>query len=148
MKRRRRDEDDRVIEDGETVRIGLMDGSPLQQSIARFAAGRFDPSFHRSGFVEADSAEVRDARRAAREARDAYVKQLGDAWRRATPAVASSSIEERRRFVLDEASAQAMKEAAYKERNRALTEAWRSAPNARADEVEQQRRRVTNEGSR
>jgi hypothetical protein len=207
------DEDDYEVQDGQTVRIGLLDGSPLQRAIAQHAADHrrqtipvVDTAFHVPGYVQvADSPALRDARKAAmdarreyvsrttsawcgntgyvepprptsvadanamrREARDSYIERTVNAWRtpvrdgaqpdlgmtfsRVSPEQFSqalarggdpSMLQPPRR----PADPQAMKEAAYNERNRQLTNAWRS-PAAAANEVERQRRRWTHEDRR
>ena len=67
----------KVVRDGGVVRtsIMLMDGVPNPRPML------FDASRHRPHYVVSDSAEVRDAERAAARAYEAHNKWLQDAWR-------------------------------------------------------------------
>jgi len=76
-------DEDGILRDGFAVRVSLMDAmTPLQRAVAQNAArlhdGAGNTPGHRPGFVMSDDAAMRDARE---EARDAYERELTNAWR-------------------------------------------------------------------
>ena len=121
--RRRTDDADYVLEDGETIRcpVQLMDG--MQRAIADV-----DLSHHRPGYVQLTDEQI--AMR--RAARDGYVQRLRDSWKtrpadvefssdlktRPEPAAAT----ERRRLT----DAEAERDRAWEEMRRRLASAWQT----------------------
>jgi hypothetical protein len=86
---RRRIDDDRIVEDGESVRIRLDMMDALQRSIhqadqqsRRQTIPVVDTTFHVPGYVQvADSPAIRDARKAAMDARREMIDRATNAWR-------------------------------------------------------------------
>jgi hypothetical protein len=147
------DDEDTMIPDGGRVKVPLYLCDATQRAI-------FDAYAHQPGYRMSDAAAVRDARREAREARQAWIKQLNDAWRtpvsvrdmRGTPAIKdapepdnSSQGERLRRHLRTEESdeAQARRDASWRAYCDQLGRAWQN-PGA-ANAVERQRERWTAE---
>ena len=105
-----------AIRDGLGLRVPMQFMDSMQREIAtnartrgtRLHDGQGGPVGHMPGFVYAGDASVYDARE---EARAEYIKNLSDAWRSdRQPADAASTTVPR---MMDEASAQAIRDAAY-----------------------------------
>jgi hypothetical protein len=95
-----------------------------QQRRAALAAGLpFDFRDHRPGYRVSSSPDIVDARRKAREARDAYVRQLGDAWR--SPGHPGGTVETPRRPT-SIADANAMRRSSYLDYVARLGDAWQT----------------------
>jgi hypothetical protein len=76
------DDGDEIVADGESVRCPLYLCDATQRAmVAKY--GVFDARDHQPGFRSVSDAAVRDARTAARDARDAYVRRTCEAWRTA-----------------------------------------------------------------
>jgi hypothetical protein len=73
------DDDDVVIPDGGRVRVRM----DMMDSMQRRIAQMFDARDHQPHFAEATDVAVRDARTAARDARNEYVRNLTTAYRTA-----------------------------------------------------------------
>jgi hypothetical protein len=83
-------DNDTEVEDGQSVHVGLMDGTALQRAIAAYDAQLrrpatptpvVDTAFHVPGYVNIDTREVRDAREKARQARQELIDRTTNAWR-------------------------------------------------------------------
>jgi hypothetical protein len=113
-------DDDEMVPDGRSLKVPLA----LMDSVQRRFA--FDANNHRPHFAE-PTYEERTRRQATR---DSYIEGLTTAWKRSPrttedrkdPNLGSFSDA---RPQLDAADAQARKNAAYRERNRLLANAWR-----------------------
>jgi hypothetical protein len=141
MRTVRRDDDEHdVVADGESVRGPLMlkDGWP-----------------NRSGFVSVNSPAVRDAQRMARDARQAWIKRMCDAWRMpvsVTPVKdaaepdAAEALLRRHLGTEPDDDAQARRDRAYADYCARVSQAWQQPnPAARANSVERQRKQWTAE---
>jgi hypothetical protein len=118
-----------AIRDGFALRVPMEFMDSMQREIAisggsrgtRLHDGQGGPVGHKPGFVYASDASVHDARD---EARAEYIKNLSDAWRSdRRPADAASTTVPR---MMDEASAQAIRDAAYLRMCNELINAWRT----------------------
>src|SRR5262245_11333739 len=126
------DDDDRVVADGEHVRVPLHLCDATQRAV--FAAYA-----HQPGFVSVSSAAVRDARREARDARQVWIRKMCDAWRTplrsdaAEPDAAEALLKRHLGSEPDEDDAACAEK--IRERTRAeyldqLQNAWRTNPQA------------------
>jgi hypothetical protein len=112
------------VKDGFGLRTPMQFMDSMQREIAttrstRLHDGQGGPVGHKPGFVYASDASVYAARD---EARAEYMKNLSDAWcRDQRPPGASTTVPR----TMDEASAQAIRDAAYLEMCSELTNAWR-----------------------
>jgi hypothetical protein len=144
--------DDPVIEDGGSVRVPMMLCDSLvgyrpghwvrpltDAQVAAFDARRRKPD-PEDDPNEDDNDDANDVRAPARKARDAYVRQLQDAWRTPTPNRLrdcsepdnSSSAETKRQFVRgsDDPEDAQTKRDAYQEYVASISNAWRNPPGA------------------
>ena len=146
---RRKAEDDDIVADGESVRCPIYLMDTVQ---AQFAFGADD---HRPGYrAMAGDAAVRDARTAARDARETWIKDLTSAWKR-TPSTCDAGEPDAgdvllKRHLRPDDNAQALRERAYRNYCDELSRAWqrgRTDPRA-ATAVERQRRTYTYETGR
>ena len=148
---RREAEDDDIVADGESVRCPIYLMDTVQ---AQFAFGADD---HRPGYrAMAGDAAVRDARTAARDARETWIKDLTSAWKR-TPSTYDAGEPDAGEVLLKrhlrsepDDNAQALRERAYQNYCDELSRAWqrgRTDPRA-ATAVERQRRSYTYETGR
>ena len=140
-------DDDDVVPDGGVVRTPLH----LMDSMQRAIAG-VNLSDHQPGYRTTADAKVRDARREARDARQAWIKQLNDAWRTPgrdagpEPDAAEALLRRHLRTEPDD-DAQARRDGAYRDYVNQLGTAWqrgRTDPRE-ADRIERQRRGWTAE---
>jgi hypothetical protein len=129
----------------------------------RLHDGMGNPAGHKPGYVFVGNSEQRqrdaydDARRAAQDARNEYIRTSTDAWRRTPPtndAFEPDAAEELRRHHLREPddNSQARRERAYRDYVSQLSNAWRN-PSERTDPgaaltIEKRRQRYTYEASR
>jgi hypothetical protein len=121
--------DDDVVPDGGRISVPMEFMDSVQFEIAtntrargtRLHDGQGGPVGHKPGFVYASDASVYAARE---ETRAEYIKNLSDAWRSdRQPADAASTTVPR---MMDEASAQAIRDAAYLRMCNELSNAWRT----------------------
>jgi hypothetical protein len=156
--RRHDDDDDYVVRDQERVRVPLHLMDSTQRAVAGLDLIDRDLRDHQPGFRAADTT---DARQAARDARDQYVRRLSDSWR--MPARDQQGEREpdndpddpgarMRSHLQTESSveAQAKRDRIWAQYRDQLGQAWRMGrtnPQA-ATAIERQRRTYTYEGGR
>jgi hypothetical protein len=138
------DDDDGVARDGEVIHVPAY----MKDGYWRNAPG----------FVALNTQQVRDARAAARDARNEYIRALTDAWKTKTPHTDagqlynSSPPELLRRHHLEPDDAQQRRDRQWAEYCDRLSNAWRN-PSGRTDPgaaptIEKRRQRYTYEASR
>jgi hypothetical protein len=119
---------------------------------AQFAFGADD---NRPGYrALAGDAALRDARAAARDAREIWIKDLTSAWKR-TPSTYDAGEPDAGEVLLKrhlrsepDDNAQALRERAYRNYCDELSRAWQRTDPGAATAIEQQRRTYTYEGGR
>jgi hypothetical protein len=129
-----------VARDGEHVRCPMQFMDGLQGAVA---LGGVDLRDHAPGYRSSSDQLVSDAQRAARLARQTWIKDISSAWKRpardvgAEPDAANELLRRHLRTEPDD-DAQSRREKIYNDYKTRLTEAWRTDPRA-ATAIERQR---------
>jgi hypothetical protein len=125
------------VPDGGVVRVRL----DMMDAVQRAVAGMGD---HQPGYRPESDAAVRDARAAARDAREAMIKRAENAWRApardAAEPDAAEGLPRRHRPEPDDITPAARKERAYKAYVDGLSRAWQQGrtDSHEADRIERQ----------